>query len=264
MRKRQEHLPHVHSKGYAKKFAVLVTTLAMLLGVTVVGTALAENSQTTPVVSSEPTLSTEAVTSDSNQTESKAGGTDDGEESNTTDESNDTAEIENTDESNNPSDFALDSQIADSPATTQLLDSTTLNAERWIVNKQLPNSSNYVLAISASNVDVSSTDGAKVEDLADSQSGYSFWKVSLKGTDGETNYGPKQTVANGDDKTTTGAAVTRIRYSNSKFQFMINDNWVSISGDGSDLQLVFYYMQVTTVGQYVNLHLSDWYVTNYR
>ena len=115
--------------------------------------------------------------------------------------------------------------------------------------------------------------------IKDTKWDYTFWKVSLKGKDGNTNYGDKQYSVNSSDfykqgakkETDTGAAVSRIRINeNNDVQVLFSDNdkdWVTINRS-NDLQLVFYYYQDGTIGDsgksLVDLHLTDWYEGTYN
>lgn len=100
--------------------------------------------------------------------------------------------------------------------------------------------------------------------------------MSLKGRDGRTNYGDKQTGDKGANETKTGAAVSRIKinasgnvqvlFSNSGEGWDSSD-WVTINRT-NDLQLVFYYYQdqpIDSSGKtLVDLHLTDWFENSHK
>ena len=132
-----------------------------------------------------------------------------------------------------------------------------ITGERWTTNQKLTTSSSNSFTINSCTV--ATPDGSAVQDLASAHSGYTFWKVSLKGKDSAgKDYGPKQTTSRGNDQTTTGTEVTRFRYVDGNFQLMINGNWSTFTSF-TNLQVVFYYLQNQQVGSFATFQVSDWF-----
>lgn len=121
-----------------------------------------------------------------------------------------------------------------------------------------------------------------IEDEGD----YTFWKVSLKGKDGNINYGDKQYSVDGNNfrkdsapkETETGASVSRIKIDEKtgKLQVLFDnsgDGWdtkdfVTI-GSTKDLQLVFYYYMDGSITNdsgksLVDMHLTDWFEDSHK
>lgn len=101
---------------------------------------------------------------------------------------------------------------------------------------------------------------------------YVYWRAVLLGSDGDENYGPDGATQPWEGNTyyaDSGVTVTKVRYQDGQLQFMPaagEDNagqWVSINGNGRDLQLVLYYLQINPLGDYVNLEYSHWGVNRY-
>ncbi|AEB06341.1 Cna B domain protein [Coriobacterium glomerans PW2] len=125
--------------------------------------------------------------------------------------------------------------------------------------------------------------GALVEDImkvdGNSWSGdgadkgsYTFWKLSLKGTDDGTDYGTKQR-GSGGNQSNTGTNISRVKKdADGEIEFIPLDkngnpgSWTKVHGNGSDLQFVFYFLQDMPVGSnpsYVKFHVSDWFVRDF-
>lgn len=151
-----------------------------------------------------------------------------------------------------------------------------ITAQRWVTNQDQKANFTIDKNLSYGGQSINSPEGMTVENIAAAQrplNGYTFWKASLKGSDRNVNYGKTQSGDSGDNQTSTGAQVSRIRYDeNGRLQFefsnagsgWVSDQMTSVSGNGENLQLVFYYMQDRTVTgdngeKLVDLHLSDWF-----
>ncbi|OZG69522.1 hypothetical protein BEUL_0263 [Bifidobacterium eulemuris] len=286
MRRFRELLARLAGAGLSKTVA-LVAALAMLVSVVGAGTAVAEESDTTLTTQSGQT----SQTTEQNDSTSQSGETQNTE---TTDGTGETGEADDTgatggtdktaDEVPAPTsvdgDQSGQSESDQTPEDDEYQNETmdigetravqSITPECWITNQHLEHYCSG--SISAGTSEVNSTEGVLLSSLANStistgtassEKTYTFWKASLKGTDGETEYGPKQTGGNNANETATGKTVTRVRYQDGTLQFMSDGDWFRIY-DSSGLQLVFYYLQDKEVGTYVTFHMSDWYASSYN
>ena len=185
-------------------------------------------------------------------------------------------------------------QVAAAPAAAarsiQSIDAITANAnmplpaEQWNAE---PTEDSYI-TINSQTDGITDVTGVSFSDIVaaaketkiqghnpDQGKDYVYWKAVLLGKDGDTNYGPDGATQPWSGDTyyaDDGLTLSKVRYVNlgrfSQLQFMPAEgdnagNWVGINSDGSDLQLVLYYLQLNPLGQYVNLEYSQWGLDQY-
>lgn len=231
--------------GAGARLVAVASAVAMFLAVAVGGSAIAA----TPTNSASPSESQSATSTQAPADQASTAQSDQ----------------KDSDDSNDSKVTAKDKQAAAAPAPAapaaapQARAISSFTAEAWTSNQH---HEKVDVDLNGNTSGLNDTRGAAVEDLAKPYSQYTFWKASLKGTDGYTNYGDRQTGEAGNNQSNTGTTVTRIRYQNG-VQFLIDGNWVA-PNSSNDLQLVFYYLQDQQVGDYATFHMSDWFVDDYN
>lgn len=137
-----------------------------------------------------------------------------------------------------------------------------LTIEYWITNAPLDDDSgNHTYTVEA--VDAYGEEGTTPE-LPDtlpregSRRVY-YWHNRMLNTDDHNNYGDntgEQTIAGGDDETTSGVAFTSVRYYQGQWEvYTENNQWVPVEANH---QLVAYYLEYTQVTDEVDSYAADW------
>ncbi|OXN00301.1 Spy0128 family protein [Bifidobacterium vansinderenii] len=252
--------------GIGARLVAVASAAAMFLAVAVSGTAIAATTESP----SPTTTQTQAAQSDQKTSDANSTSTPDATKSSTPTQTETSKSGKSTTDSatSDSKVVSKDKQAAATPAPAavaaapQARSISGITAEAWTSNQHHEDSDVY---LSGGTEGLNRVNGMAVQDLAYTKNGYTFWKASLKGSDGYQDYGDKQDTTAGNNQSNTGATVTRIRYQSESLQFLINGNWVTPNNSyDSDLQLVFYYLQDQQVGDYATFHMSDWFVGDFN
>lgn len=144
-----------------------------------------------------------------------------------------------------------------------------LTVEYWITNAPITDATTNLKYQSVSATDAYGADGIALADkMPETQNredrAVEYWQVRVLDktkNNSSTSGTEEQTDKAGDDETTSGSQITKIRYYNTEWQGLSGDEWIDI--DTTNNQIVAYYMEIMDIANAngtseLHVNAADW------